>query len=167
MRRGRRLQVAPKLPTISSAIQAKLRSARVARLATLDAGNRPHLVPVCFVYDSGIFYSAVDRKPKQVTANKLVRVRNIRKTSKVALLIDRYDEDWNSRRDHRLFLAALSRRSDPQAQGKRRNRSAVGRAGSRTPSANCFRGYPGGAAATRAGSGKHGCGLGNLHLQRV
>lgn len=94
MRGGQKFQVPRKLPTISSAIQAKLRPARVARLATLDARNRPHLVPVCFVYEDGVFYSAVDRKPKQVTADKLVRVRNIRKTSQVALLIDQYDEDW-------------------------------------------------------------------------
>lgn len=95
MREGREFQMRGKLPTISSAIQAKLRSARVARLATLDARNRPHLVPVCFVFEDGVFYSAVDRKPKQVTADKLVRVRNIRKTSQVALLIDQYDEDWS------------------------------------------------------------------------
>jgi PPOX class probable F420-dependent enzyme len=82
---------AVKLPR---AVQKKLKDARVARLATLDDKNRPHLIPICFFYDGKLFYSAVDRKPKRVTPDRLARLRNIRSIPRVALLIDEYDEDW-------------------------------------------------------------------------
>jgi len=79
---------------ISSAIQTKLKKAKVARLATIDAKNRPHIVPICFAYDGTRFYTAVDQKPKRVPADRLARLRNIRATPRVALLIDEYEEDW-------------------------------------------------------------------------
>ena len=79
---------------ISAAVQKKLHGARVARLATLDARNRPHLVPVCFAYDGKLFYTAVDQKPKRVPPERLARLQNIRAIPRVALLIDEYDEDW-------------------------------------------------------------------------
>lgn len=83
-----------KLPAISNAIRAKLREARVARLATVDLQSRPHAVPVCFVLDGAVFYSAIDRKPKRVAPEKLARLKNIRATPQAALLIDHYSEDW-------------------------------------------------------------------------
>jgi PPOX class probable F420-dependent enzyme len=79
---------------ISAAVQKMLRQARVARLATLDAKSRPHIVPVCFAYDGKVFYSAVDRKPKRVPGERLARLQNIRAVPRVALLIDEYGEDW-------------------------------------------------------------------------
>lgn len=83
-----------KLQPISNAIQAKLEAARVARLATLDAEYGPHIVPVCFVYDGKVFYSAVDRKPKRVAPERLARLRNITASPQIALIIDEYREDW-------------------------------------------------------------------------
>ena len=83
------------LPTISVAVRKRLLSARVARMATLSAEHRPHLVPICFVYDGSFFYTAVDRKPKRVASKSLTRLKNINATSKVAVLIDEYqDKDW-------------------------------------------------------------------------
>lgn len=79
---------------ISDAIRAKLKKARIARLATLDVQGRPHIVPVCFVYDGSVFYTALDRKPKRVAPAKLARLRHIEATPQVALLIDEYSEDW-------------------------------------------------------------------------
>jgi PPOX class probable F420-dependent enzyme len=79
---------------IPRAIQAKLEDARVARLATVDARHRPHIVPVCFAYDGKVFYTAIDQKPKRVTPERLTRLRNILSMPQVALLIDQYDEDW-------------------------------------------------------------------------
>jgi PPOX class probable F420-dependent enzyme len=84
-----------KLHPISDAIQAKLAEVRVARLATLSVEFSPHIVPVCFAYYGNVFYSAVDRKPKRVAPEKLARLQHIRARSKVALLIDHYDEDWS------------------------------------------------------------------------
>ncbi len=78
--------MANKLPLISTGIRAKLETARVARLATLDAKRRPHLVPICFACDGNVVYSAIDRKPKRVAPNRLARLKNIKKTPQVALL---------------------------------------------------------------------------------
>jgi PPOX class probable F420-dependent enzyme len=75
-------------------VRAKVEEARVARLATVDARHRPHVVPVCFAYDGKFFYTAIDQKPKRVTPERLTRVRNILAVPQVALLIDQYDEDW-------------------------------------------------------------------------
>ncbi len=86
--------MANKLPLISPGTRARLETARVARLATLDANRTPHVVPICFAFDASVFYSAIDRKPKQVPASRLARLRNIRETPQVALLVDQYDEDW-------------------------------------------------------------------------
>jgi PPOX class probable F420-dependent enzyme len=75
-----------------------VQAARVARLATVDADGRPHLVPVCFVLDSGgsehgdRAFIAVDHKPKRGT--ELRRTANLRATGRACLLVDRYDEDW-------------------------------------------------------------------------
>ena len=60
----------------------------------MDAKTRPHIVPVCFVYDGKFFYTAIDQKPKRVAPARLARLRNIREAPRVALLIDEYDEDW-------------------------------------------------------------------------
>jgi PPOX class probable F420-dependent enzyme len=79
---------------ISSAIRTKLKEARVARLATLSAESRPHVVPVCFVYDGSVFYTAIDKKPKRLAPERLARVRHIRAMPRVALLIDEYCEEW-------------------------------------------------------------------------
>ena len=69
-------------------------AARVAHLATADAHGQPHVVPICFIFDGKNFYSPIDEKPKRVTASKLKRLRNIRENPRVALVIDRYDENW-------------------------------------------------------------------------
>lgn len=83
-----------KIQPVSDAIRARVEKARVAHLATLDAESRPHIVPVCFAYHDKFFYSAVDRKPKRVPPEKLARLRHIRRSPQVAMLIDKYDEDW-------------------------------------------------------------------------
>jgi PPOX class probable F420-dependent enzyme len=79
---------------VSRAVRKILKKAKVARLATLDDKNRPHIVPICFAYDGTRFYTAIDQKPKRVTPERLARLRNIRAVPRVALLIDEYDEDW-------------------------------------------------------------------------
>ena len=79
---------------MSGAVKKILKNARVARLATLDDKNRPHIIPICFVYDGKLLYTAVDRKPKRVSRERLVRLRNIRAVPRIALLIDEYDDDW-------------------------------------------------------------------------
>jgi PPOX class probable F420-dependent enzyme len=68
--------------------------ARVARLATADAGGSPHLVPMVFAVAGDVIYSAVDAKPKRSTA--LRRLANIAANPRVAVLVDHYDDDWNA-----------------------------------------------------------------------
>ena len=86
--------MAGKSPLMSDQTRAKLKAARVARLATIDANRTPHMVPICFSYDGSLFYTAIDRKPKNVPPGQLARLKNIQINRQVALLIDEYDEDW-------------------------------------------------------------------------
>ena len=69
-------------------------AARVARLATVSARGAPHLVPVTFALDGDRIYTAVDAKPKSTT--DLARIRNLRACPRVAVLADRYDDDWSA-----------------------------------------------------------------------
>jgi PPOX class probable F420-dependent enzyme len=69
-------------------------AARVARLATATAAADPHNIPVCFWFDGAQFYFAIDEKPKRARGTALKRMRNIAENSRVALLIDHYEEDW-------------------------------------------------------------------------
>ena len=67
--------------------------ARVARLATLDADGRPHVVPIVFALVGDTLYSAVDGKPKR--SRTLRRIENARERPDVTVLVDRYDDrDW-------------------------------------------------------------------------
>ena len=66
---------------------------RVARLATLDADGRPHLVPIVFALVDETLYSAVDAKPKR--SRTLRRIENARERPDVTVLVDHYDDaDW-------------------------------------------------------------------------
>jgi PPOX class probable F420-dependent enzyme len=68
---------------------------RVARLATASGSGEPHAIPVCFAYDGRLIYIALDEKPKNVPPTRLKRVRNILENPSVALIADRYSEDWD------------------------------------------------------------------------
>ena len=81
--------------TGSSEQTAFLVRQRVARLATADAAGKPHAVPVCFAFARTSIYIALDEKPKNVPVTDLKRVRNILENPEVALISDRYAEDWD------------------------------------------------------------------------
>ena len=66
----------------------------VARLATADAQGVPHVVPICFVVLGNTLYLTIDKKPKQ-EIRRLKRLRNIAENDQVAVIIDRYDDDWS------------------------------------------------------------------------
>lgn len=72
-----------------------IQSQRVGRLATADAVGSPHVIPVCFACNSASIYIALDAKPKRVTPRQLKRIRNILENPRVALVLDRYSEDWS------------------------------------------------------------------------
>jgi PPOX class probable F420-dependent enzyme len=96
--------------------RARFAAARVARLATADAGGRPHLVPIAFAVTGDTIYSAVDAKPKRTRA--LRRLANVRENPAVSLLVDHWDEDdwaalWWARADGR---ARVLDPDDPEAR---------------------------------------------------
>ena len=67
---------------------------RVAYLATADRRATPHVVPVCFVISARTLYVTIDEKPKRQSSAGLKRLRNIAENPAVAVVVDRYDEDW-------------------------------------------------------------------------
>ena len=80
---------------LSERIQTFIQTSRVARMATVDADDCPHIVPICYAFDGSRLYSAVDEKPKRVEANLLRRLVNIRGNPRICVIIDEYDEDWS------------------------------------------------------------------------
>jgi len=73
---------------------AFLQRQRVGRLATADETGQPHVIPVCYAWDGRSVYIALDAKPKRVAPQQLKRVRNLLANPQVALVVDRYSEDW-------------------------------------------------------------------------
>ncbi len=73
-------------------MRRRIADAKVARLATIGAGGKPHVVPITFAVDGDTIYFAVDAKPKRTT--DLKRLRNIAANSSVSVLVDHYEDDW-------------------------------------------------------------------------
>jgi PPOX class probable F420-dependent enzyme len=77
---------------------ARLRSARVGRLATVTPDAHPHVVPFVFAIVERdldvVAYWAVDRKPKR--AERLQRLRNLERNPTAEFVVDGYDEDWRA-----------------------------------------------------------------------
>ncbi len=90
---------------------------RVARLATADADGRPHVVPVCYALADDSLYFTIDEKPKRGGA-RLKRLSNIRQNPQVALIVDRYDEDWS-----RLGWVMVQGRADILEAGDEHDRA--------------------------------------------
>ena len=92
-----------------------LYQSRVARLGTADRAGQPLVVPVCYVFDGRVCFSALDAKPKRVAATQLRRVRNIAENPRVSLTVDRYDEEWS-----RLCWVIVEGRADILTDGSER-----------------------------------------------
>jgi PPOX class probable F420-dependent enzyme len=90
-----------------------LTSLRVAHLATADTDAIPHVVPVCFVVCADTLYVTIDAKPKRRPGSELKRIRNIMANPRVAIVADRYDEDWT-----RLGWVMLHGRADILVEGR-------------------------------------------------
>jgi len=95
---------------------ARLTAARVARLATIDPGGRPHLVPIVFAVEGDTLYSAVDHKPKR--SRTLRRIENARARPDVTILVDHYEDDWS-----RLWWIRLRGRARVLDDGAERERA--------------------------------------------
>jgi PPOX class probable F420-dependent enzyme len=94
-------------------------SAAVARLATVRPDGSPHLVPVCFALAGETIYTAVDHKPKSTAA--LARLRHIAAERRVALLADRYEDDWS-----RLWWVRVDGDASVVSSPQERQRALVG-----------------------------------------
>jgi len=74
----------------SSAEVEFLTNERVARMATMNAADKsPHLVPVCFAFDGKTIVTTLHVGSK--------RLKNVEQGSKLAVLVDKYEEekgDW-------------------------------------------------------------------------
>ena len=75
-------------------VRRRVSEARVARLATVSAEGRPHVVPCTFALDGEVVLTAVDHKPKSTMA--LRRLDNVRANRHASLLVDHYDDDWSA-----------------------------------------------------------------------
>lgn len=84
----------PMAPSLSGPYRRFVASLRVARLATADANGAPHVVPVCYALIGDSFYVSIDEKPKSADVRAMKRLRNIEENSAVAVVVDRYDDDW-------------------------------------------------------------------------
>jgi PPOX class probable F420-dependent enzyme len=69
-----------------------LQDERVARLAFLDADDRPRVLPITFAVAEGAIWSAIDEKPKRTA--EPARVNWLRRRPEAAVCIDVYDDDW-------------------------------------------------------------------------
>jgi coenzyme F420-0:L-glutamate ligase / coenzyme F420-1:gamma-L-glutamate ligase len=74
---------------------AFLQAQRAGRLATATSEGLPHVIPVCYACDGASLFIALDAKPKRVAPERLRRIRNILENPRVALVIDRYSDDWS------------------------------------------------------------------------
>lgn len=77
-------------------------------LVTIAPDGRPRPVPICFVLalDAPVLYTPLDDKPKRTDDPRaLARVRDIARDTHVAILADRWDEDWT----HLAWLRAEGR----------------------------------------------------------
>ena len=70
-------------------------SQRVGRLATADRNGTPHVLPVGYALEGNALYITIDDKPKRMTGRKLKRLQNIIENPRIAVVVDRYDEDWS------------------------------------------------------------------------
>ena len=85
----------PATPMLSGEERRFVESMRVARLATADANGAPHVVPVCYALIDDNLYVTIDEKPKRSDVRAMKRLRNIVQNPNVAVVVDRYDEDWS------------------------------------------------------------------------
>ena len=106
---------------LSGAQRRFVESMRVARLATADANGVPHVVPVCYALLGGNLYVTIDEKPKRSDVRAMKRLRNIAENPNVAVVVDRYDDDWS-----RLAWVMLRGRADVLDHGDEHDRAQAG-----------------------------------------
>lgn len=107
----------PDRVSLTAADRALLEESRTAILATVGPDGQPRLVPICFVVDAdGAIWSPLDEKPKSIDdARSLARVRDVLARDEVALLVQRWSEDWSELAWLRLAGTASLMETPPAA----------------------------------------------------
>ena len=103
---------------LSARERAFLDGRRIGHLATADRSAVPHVVPVCFGLAEDRLYITIDQKPKRDRGRPLKRLSNITDNPRVAIVFDRYDEDWR-----RLAWVMLHGRAEILAAGSEHDRA--------------------------------------------
>ena len=101
---------------------ARIREARVGRLATERPDGSPHVVPFAFAIaqdgDELLAFWAVDDKPKKHLA--IQRLDNIEANPSVEFVVDGYEEDWSE-----LWWVRVSGRARVVSSSEERRRALV------------------------------------------
>jgi len=79
---------------------------RVCRVATADSQGRPHVVPVCHVFEKGRLYFG--------SGKKAGKVRNVEANAQVAVTVDLYTDAWSHLRGVMLQGPARIVRPGPE-----------------------------------------------------
>jgi PPOX class probable F420-dependent enzyme len=61
----------------------------------IDDEGGPRVLPVTYAVHENTIVTAIDHKRKRVPAERLARVRWLKARPRVALTVDRYDDDWS------------------------------------------------------------------------
>jgi len=91
---------------------------RICHLATADSRAVPHVVPICFGLSDDTLYTTIDQKPKRHGSRPLKRLRNITDNPRVAIVFDRYAENWQ-----RLAWVMLHGRAEVLTAGVEHDRA--------------------------------------------
>ena len=75
--------------------RALLESSRVGRLGIADDGGNPRVLPITFAVVENAIVTAIDHKRKQVSADRLARLRWLTARPRAALTVDHYEDDWS------------------------------------------------------------------------
>ncbi len=101
---------------------ARIRAARVGRLATVRPDGSPHVVPFVFaiVHDGDELLAvwAVDDKPK--TTRAIRRIENIEANPSVEFVVDGYEDDWSQ-----LWWVRVSGRARVVSSSEERTRAVA------------------------------------------
>jgi nitroimidazol reductase NimA-like FMN-containing flavoprotein (pyridoxamine 5'-phosphate oxidase superfamily) len=87
-RRSRKARTRP--ARVKRAYALFLARARVVRVATADPSGRPHVVPVCAVFDSDRLWFATGKTGRKVS--------NLRANARCTVVADDYTEAWDALR---------------------------------------------------------------------
>lgn len=67
----------------------------LGHLSYLDDRDRPRVLPVTYAVSGDALWTAIDHKPKRKPADRIARVRYLRRRPEAALCVDHYEDDWS------------------------------------------------------------------------